>query len=196
MFGLPTDLPVPKRQTLAFYYSNFSKNQNTGGRLLQKMIISVSIIYGKSFRFYHLKYRSQLTAKLAKKIHTTPSFPFSPLDKVKTFLSLRFCLQLQALQTLKLSFHSIKVDVMVVRFRKNHPDSLSISTTIEQYRMKTYCFSFLCYHSTFPITSSILKLSYEKDFKNILIRRSRYNYRILSSVYMIKNVIDRFYTEH
>ena len=55
MFGLPTDLPVPKRQTLAFYYSNFSKKQNTGGRLLQKMIISVSIIYGKSFRLLSLE---------------------------------------------------------------------------------------------------------------------------------------------
>ena len=57
MFGLPTDLSVPKRQTLAFYYSKFSKKKNTGAgeRLPQKMIISVSIIYGKSFRLLSLE---------------------------------------------------------------------------------------------------------------------------------------------
>ena len=117
-----------KRQKSAFFCGNFQKNSTRGEKTsATKMINSVSSIYDKNFRLLSFAIEELAKDQVGQENpHWAP--PLAPFARLKFFLSLRLCLQLQVLQTVKVSFHSVKVDVMVVRFLKNHPPS---NSTIE-----------------------------------------------------------------
>ena len=87
------------------------------------MITSVSSIYGKIFRL--LSFEIEELAKVQGGQANPPCDPpLAPFARLKIFLSLRLCLQLQVLQTVKVSRVLKEFTVIMVGFRRNHPWSL------------------------------------------------------------------------
>ena len=84
------------------------------------MIVSTSSIYGKSFRILSFKIKKLGNAHFCWKMGLGPP-PSTPLQGFQIFLTLAISIQTQVLQTVKVSFKSENVDVIVVRFRKNYP---------------------------------------------------------------------------